>query len=50
MCDHKAKLSENDKKLLKGMRIVPWDGCGVCPQRKEVPLKKLRVEEEDDQA
>lgn len=48
MCDHKVRLSHNDRRFLKSLRIAVWDGCPVCPEpRKELPPAKLRVEKDD---
>ena len=45
MCQHRLRLSQNDRLFLKSIDVSAWEGCGLCPQpRKELPAPKLRVE------
>lgn len=47
MCDHKYKLTENDKKFLFSLRIKPHV-CHICERLAIKVTKRLRVEEKPD--
>ena len=45
MCDHKTRLSENDKRWLKKIKVGQYE-CSECEREvKMLPKAKLRTEE-----
>ena len=45
MCDHKTRVSENDKRFLRSIKVAPFV-CAKCEGQPKLLPKKIRVEEE----
>ena len=45
MCEHKSRLSLNDRRFLLSIKVAPYV-CGEC-ERQAKQAKKIRLEQEE---